>query len=242
MTHTEKETKGLYRPIMLALETATMCGSVALVAENRCLAEFSLQTGETHSRRLLAGVDRILQETGIDWPDVDAVAVSLGPGSFTGLRIGLATAKGLAMAGGAKLIGVGTLDGLAAQLYAAGEVLICPVLDARKKEVYCSFYRCDSLGIPRRLEEYLVISPEALCARIAEPVVLLGDGAELYGDLFREKLVDLLRMPPANVYFPRAAAIGLLALDKWQQKEFLDPAAAEPIYIRPSEAELHLRK
>ena len=229
-------------PIILALETATMCGSVALVDGNRCLAEFSLQTGETHSRRLLAGIDHVLQESGIGWPEIDAVAVSLGPGSFTGLRIGLATAKGLAMAGGVKLIGVGTLDGLAAQLHAAGKILICPVLDARKKEVYCCFYRCDNLGIPRRLGDYQVISPETLCARIDEPVLLLGDGAELYDGLFREKLADLLKNVPAHVYFPRAAAIGLLALDKWRGKGFLDPAEAIPIYIRPSEAELHSGK
>lgn len=242
MANTGKRIKGVQQPIILALETATMCGSVALVAENSCLAEFSLQTGETHSRRLLAGIDRVLQETGTDWPEVDAVAVSLGPGSFTGLRIGLATAKGLAMAGGVKLIGVGTLDGLAAQLHAAGKILICPVLDARKKEVYCCFYRCDNLGTPRRLGEYQVISPEALCAMIDEPVVLLGDGAAVYAELFREKLADLLHIPPANAYFPRAATIGLLALDKWQKNEFLDPAGVEPIYIRPSEAELHLGK
>jgi tRNA threonylcarbamoyladenosine biosynthesis protein TsaB len=242
MANTEKAIKGAPVPIILALETATMSGSVALVGPDRCLAEFSLHTGETHSRRLLAGVDRVLQESGIGWPEIDAVAVSMGPGSFTGLRIGLATAKGLAMASGVKLIGVGTLDGLAAQLHAAGDILICPVLDARKKEVYCCFYRCDSRGIPQRLEDYLVTSPEALCARIDEPVVMLGDGAALYGDFFRQKLAGLLKIPPASVYFPRAAAVGLLALDKWQEHEFLEPAAAEPIYIRPSEAELLLGK
>ena len=238
MTHPDKEIKGLNKPVILALETATMCGSVALIAENKCLAEFSLQTGETHSRRLLAGVDWLMQETGIGWPRIDAVAVSLGPGSFTGLRIGLATAKGIAMAGDANLIGVGTLDGLAAQLFATGEILICPVLDARKKEVYTGFYRSDSQGIPRLMEEYLVISPGALCERIDEPVVLLGDGATVYEDIFQEKLGGLLHMVSPIVYFPRAATIGLLALAKWQKDEFLDPATAGPIYIRPSEAEL----
>lgn len=242
MAHTGKYTRELQKPVILALETATLCGSVALVSQDRCLAEFSLQTGETHSRRLLAGVDWLLQETNIDWPTIDAVAVSLGPGSFTGLRIGLATAKGLVLAGGAKLIGVGTLDGLAAQLFAAGDILICPVLDARKKEVYCGFYKCDDQGIPRLQGQYLVISPDELCGRIDEPVVLLGDGATFYGGLFQEKLAHFLKVVPAQVYFPRAATIGLLALEKWQQEEFLDPAGAEPIYIRPSEAELNLGK
>jgi len=238
----KKEMKGVCGPVILAVETATMCGSIALVADDKCLAEFSLQTGETHSRRLLAGIDWVLQETGLDWSAIDAVAVSLGPGSFTGLRIGLATAKGLAMAAGAKLIGVGTLDGLAAQLFAVGKILICPVLDARKKEVYGGFYRCDEQGIPRLQEKWWVISPEALCERIEEPVVVLGDGAAVYNDVFRDRLADLLRVPPSGAYFPRAATIGMLAVEKWQQNVFLDPASSEPLYIRPSEAELHLGK
>jgi tRNA threonylcarbamoyladenosine biosynthesis protein TsaB len=238
MASTEKNINGFDKPVILALETATMCGSVAIVTENRCVAEFSLQTGETHSRRLLAGVDWLLQETGIEWSTIDAVAVSLGPGSFTGLRIGLATAKGLAMAAGVKLIGVGTLDGLAAQFFAAPDILICPVLDARKKEVYCGFYKCDAQGIPRLQGEYQVMSPEALCERIDEPVMLLGDGVAVYDHLFREKLSGLLRVAPSCTYYPRAAAIGLLALTKLQKDEFLDAATAEPIYIRASEAEL----
>ena len=242
MAHTGKDIRELQHPVVLALETATLCGSVALVTQDRCLAEFSLQTGVTHSRRLLAGIDRLLQETGVDWQEIDAVAVSLGPGSFTGLRIGLATAKGLALAGDVKLIGVGTLDGLAAQLFAAGDILICPVLDARKKEIYCGFYKCDDQGMPRLQAESLVISPEMLCKRIDEPVVMLGDGAAVHGDFFREKLDDLLKVAPPQVYFPRAATVGLLALEKWRQDEFLDPAGAEPIYIRLSEAELNFGK
>ena len=234
----EKDITGLHKPVILALETATMCGSVAILTENRCVAEFSLQTGETHSRRLLAGVDWLLQETGIERSAIDAVAVSLGPGSFTGLRIGLATAKGLAMASGAKLIGIGTLDGLAAQFLAAENILICPVLDARKKEVYCGFFRSDSQGIPMLQGEYQVITPEALCDKIDEPVVLLGDGAGIYGDLFQENLAGFLRLASPGVYFPRAATIGLLALAKWQKDEFLDPATVGPIYVRKSEAEL----
>ena len=241
MSHTKNDIAGLQKPVILALETATMCGSVAIVAANRCVGEFSLQTGETHSRRLLAAVDWLMQETGIAWPDIDAVAVSLGPGSFTGLRIGLATAKGLAMAADTKIIGVGTLDGMAAQCSVA-DILICPVLDARKKEVYCGFYRCDENGIPKLQEECQVVSPEALCERIDEPVLLLGDGVEVYGPLFQERLAGLLRQAPPGIYFPRAASIGLLASGKWQEGDFVDPAKVEPIYIRPSEAELLLGK
>ncbi|MDX1775429.1 MAG: tRNA (adenosine(37)-N6)-threonylcarbamoyltransferase complex dimerization subunit type 1 TsaB [Desulfobulbales bacterium] len=238
MAHTGKKIKDVNHPVILALETATMCGSVAIISGKRCLAEFSLQSGETHSRRLLAAVDRLLQEAKIDCTAVDAVAVSQGPGSFTGLRIGLATAKGLAMAAGTKVIGVGTLDGLAAQIFTHGDMLICPVLDARKKEVYTGFYRGDSNGIPRLQGEYLAISPADLCAVIDEPVLFLGDGITLYGDLFRAELADLVIVPPAGIFFPRAAAVGLLALEKWHRHEFLDAAGSEPLYIRLSEAEM----
>jgi tRNA threonylcarbamoyladenosine biosynthesis protein TsaB len=242
MAHIEKERTGLHKPLILALETATMCGSVALIEEDRCVAEFSLQSGETHSRRLLAGVDWLLKETGIKKESIDAVAVSLGPGSFTGLRIGLATAKGLAIASGAKLIGVRTLDGLAAQFFATVDTLICPVLDARKKEVYFGFYRCDNDGIPRPQGECQVVTPEALCEKIEGPVIMLGDGLNVYGHIFEERLAGRLKIAPSGIYFPRATAIGLLAHSKWQVEDYLDPAIAGPIYIRPSEAELHLGK
>ena len=237
MAYTGNDLEGLQGPVILALETATMCGSIAIVAEEQCLAEFSLQTKETHSRRLLAGLDWIFGETSLGWPDIDAIAVSLGPGSFTGLRIALSTAKGLALASGKKMLGVGTLDGLAAQMFGARQ-LICPVLDARKNEIYCGLYRCNEQGIPQLQGDYLVLKPEELCERVKEPVILLGDGTITYGDVFVEHLGHLVTMAPMGSYFPRASTIGLLAVDKWQGKEFLDPAAAEPIYIRPSEAEL----
>ncbi len=237
MAHTGNDLGGLQGPVILVLETATMCGSIAIVAEGQCLAEFSLQTQETHSRRLLAGVDWLFKETSLGWPDIDAVAVSLGPGSFTGLRIGLSTAKGLAMAGNKKLLGVGTLDGLAAQMFGARQ-LICPVLDARKKEVFCGLYRCNEQGVPQLQGDYLVLKPAELCERINEPVLFLGDGITAYGDLFADQLGDLVTMAPVAAYYPRAATVGLLAIDRWRNDEFLDPAAAEPIYIRPSEAEL----
>jgi len=237
MAHTGNDFGGLQGPVILVLETATMCGSIAIVTEGQCFAEFSLQTRETHSRRLLAGVDWLFKETSLGWQDIDAVAVSLGPGSFTGLRIGLSTAKGLAMAGNKKLLGVGTLDGLAAQMFGARQ-LICPVLDARKKEVFCGLYRCNEQGIPQLQGDYLVLKPAELCERINEPVLFLGDGITAYGDLFADQLGNLAIMAPVTAYYPRAATVGLLAIDRWRNDEFLDPAGAEPIYIRPSEAEL----
>jgi tRNA threonylcarbamoyladenosine biosynthesis protein TsaB len=223
--------------VLLALETSGMCGSIALVSKQQCIGEYSLHSRKTHSRRLLAGIDWLLGEAGLDWDEIGAIAISLGPGSFTGLRIGLSTAKGLAMASGLPLLGVVGLDGLAAQLGHAS-TLICPVLDARKNEVYAAFYRCRAAGLPERVSDLMVLPPAALAAMISEPVVLVGDGAILYEELFQQKLGELAIVAPGTIYFPRAASIGRLAFAKWARKDFLDPAGAVPLYIRPSEAEM----
>ncbi len=228
----------LRKPVLLALETAGLCGSVALVAEGLCICEFSLQSKLTHSRRLLQAIELIMQEAALTWQDLDGLAVSLGPGSFTGLRIGLATVKGLSMATAKPIIGVPTLDGLASQ-FANLSCPVCPVLDARKKEVYAALYKGTTTGTPQKISEYLAISPERLAEKITEPTVLVGDGLTLYGDFFRERLGGKALMAPAEIYFPRAAAIGMLARHAWEKKEFLSPRNAVPIYVRPSEAEIH---
>lgn len=240
MVLNRKEQKRIL-PKILALETATMCGSVAVMADEICVAEYSLVSQQTHSRRLLSGIDRLLVDAEISWRDIDAIAVSLGPGSFTGLRIGLSTAKGLAFATGKPLIGVGTLDGLAAQFFKAAG-LICPVLDARKKEVYAALYRASESGVCERQSDYLVLSPENLCRRIDEPVLFVGDGALLYKEKFTDQLGGRALFAPGGCCYPRAAAIGMLAVSMWKEQEFLDPAEVVPLYVRPSEAELLFAK
>jgi len=241
MAHSAQDMDSLHTPVVLAVETATLCGSIALTAGEQCLAECSLQSRLTHSRRLLDGLERLLGECGITWERIDAVAVSLGPGSFTGLRIGLSTAKGLVMAAAKPLIGISTLDGLAGQFYHT-RLPIYPVLDARKQEVYTACYRCNDAGVPERASNYLVIRPEELCGMVREPSLFAGDGAVAYRELFRDRLAGMMIPAPQSLFFPRAAAIALLAVGKWHEKDFLDPASAVPIYIRPSEAEIHFGK
>ncbi len=228
-------------PLLLALENSTLCGSVALVTGRQCLAEFNLQSRLTHSKRLLTAVENIMSSCEVDWADLDGIVVSLGPGSFTGLRICLATAKGLAMAAGLPMLGVASLDGLAAQLpYSAH--LVCALLDARKKEVYAAFYRNRNGNKPEKISDYLAISPENLARQINGPVILMGDGAVLYANFFRERLGENARFAPPQIFQPRAAAIGLLGINKWQHKEFLETSSAAPIYVRPSDAEIYFKQ
>lgn len=224
-------------PVILALETATTCGSLALVAEDRCLAEYSLNTSTTHSRRLLAGIHWLLAQCDLGWPRIAAIAVGLGPGSFTGLRISLSTAKGLCMAAEKPLLGVETLTGLASQ-FPFSSLPICPVVDARKNEIYTALYRCNQQGFPERTTEAMVIKPQRLQEFITTPTLLVGDGLPLYGHMLKELLGESACLAPAEICFARAASIGSAAWHLFRQGSFLDPATAVPIYVRASDAEL----
>lgn len=228
-------------PLLLALETTGMCGSVALVADGHCVGEFTLQSNVTHSRRLLGSIDRLFAQAGCDWDRVGGIAVSLGPGSFTGIRIGLSTANGLAMATGLPLVGVSTLDGVAGQ-FAYLEKPLCIVLDARKKEVYAAFYQCLGDGSIKRSSDYLVMPPEQLAARISEPTVMAGDGAVLYRDLFVNVLGDKALLVDGATCFPRAASVGKMAWSAWHRNEFLEPSLLSPLYVRASDAELNFSR
>jgi len=229
------------KPLLLALETSGPCGGIALVTPGRCLAEYSLNSPLTHSRRLLAGLQELLHATGVTLGDLDGLAVSLGPGSFTGLRIGLGTAKGLAMATGLPLLGIPTLDSLAAQLPFTSE-LICPIIDARKKEVFAALYQRQPGGKLQRITDYLAIAPARLAERLHAPTIFIGDGILAYQDLLYAKLGNTAAFAPTTLCFARAAGIGMLALDQWQAKNFMDPSRAIPLYVRASEAEVNLRK
>lgn len=231
----------LVPPVILAIENAGMCGSVALVSPGQCIGEYSMHSKQTHSKRLLATAERLLRDAEVTWDDIDGLAVSLGPGSFTGLRIGLGTAKGLAMATGKPLVGVSTLSGLACQ-FPYQPHMICPIIDARKKEVYTAFYRCTSDGEARQESDIMVLQPAELVKKITIPTLFVGDGTLIYGDFLRDNLGDLVLIAPPETYFARAAAIGKLAVPLWQADNFLDPATAVPIYVRPSEAEINFGK
>ena len=224
-------------PLILSLETATACGSVALVAADRFLGEYALHSDVTHSRRLLASIAMLMADTHTTWEDIDAIAVSSGPGSFTGLRIGMSTAKGLVLAADKDLVGVPTLDGLANQ-FSFVDQQICPVIDARKKEVYAAFFRADQQGMVSRQSDYMALTPAHLAEMVTEKTIFVGDGILPCEDMLKE-LGQLALLPPPQLHVPRAAAIGMLAVEKWQQGELLEPAGAVPLYVRASDAEIN---
>lgn len=214
---------------LLAVETSTLAGGVAILEDDRLRGEYVLDVSATHSERLLPAIDRVLADAGWVPGDLQGLAVAVGPGSFTGLRIGLSVVKGLALALGVPVAAVPTLDAMAAVLPFA-TLPICPVLDARKGEVYCSLYRWEAGGM-RRLWDYTALAPEALAARLTEPVILLGDGARLVP-------TPHARLAPPHRRVPSPAAVGVLGLGRLGAGESVRADALSPIYLRPSEAEL----
>lgn len=226
--------------LILALDTATPQCSVALTSggpvDGNIIAAQSLDTGVTHSRRLLSSIDQLMSQSSRTPGSLSAIAVGLGPGSFTGLRIGMATAKGLAHGAGKELIGISSLDAIAAAVKA--EHLICVLLDARKNEVYGRFYRADDDGVARPCSEHTVSAPEKIAGQINEPVIMAGDGVDVYSGMLKGLLGS--KMVQSGIRFPPAEMIGLLAGERLRKRCFLDIAAAEPLYVRASDAELSL--
>jgi len=220
---------------ILGIETATLTGGAALLDGERVIGESTLSVALTHSERLMAVIDRLLEDCRWQAGDLEAIAVSAGPGSFTGLRVGMATAKGLALALELPVVAVPTLDALAAGLPWA-DAPVCPVLDARKGEVYASCYRWRG-GAAAREWEYLAVAPAELARRLPRPVILLGDGLAALAPHLGELGADARVAPPAR-RLPSAALVAQLGAVRLAAGPG-DPAdALVPIYVRPSEAEL----
>ena len=223
---------------ILAVDTSTASGSIALLNDMQIEAEWTLRSSETHNRRLLKTVDHILHEVGWELNEIGGLAVTTGPGSFTGVRIGLTTVKTLAWSLKVPFVGVPSLDALAAPLSFAG-LPVCTVLDARKQEVYFAIFRPEGKGVQSRQGPYHVASPAAVRKEIDGPTILCGDGWLLYRDLLLKDLGSLAIEAPAPYHTIRAGFVGELARARILAGETDNPMTSAPLYVRPSEAELH---
>ncbi len=219
---------------VLGIETSTSVCSVALVDAARVVAECTLDLGVHHSERLLPMVARLLEETGSELADLDGIAVGAGPGSFTGLRIGMGTAKGLCVGLGVPLVAVSTLEGLA--LNAVAGTPVCATLDARRGDVYAGVYRFDGRG-----RETLV--PDRACPvadlipLLPRPIVFVGSGTGTYREEILRVLEGAARFVEGPQNRPQAASVALLGASTLEDGVQDDVREAEPNYVRRSQAE-----
>lgn len=220
---------------LLTVDTATTVCSVALTDGDDLLAESLLVTGSGATAWLGPAVEQLLADTGVPLNELAGFGVSTGPGSFTGLRVGIAFVKGLAMATGKPAAGFSSLDLLARNL-ASASLPVCPMLDARKGEVYTALYDCRDE--PRLIEEACVISPAAFLERLTRPTLFLGDGALRYRELITARLGGWALFAPSHLHRPRAAAGAELAREALAAGTDCSPHLLMPCYLRLSEAEL----
>ncbi|WP_054692237.1 tRNA (adenosine(37)-N6)-threonylcarbamoyltransferase complex dimerization subunit type 1 TsaB [Syntrophomonas palmitatica] len=232
---------------VLAIDSATPVAGVALLDNGILIREEFSNYKKNHSETLMPMVDQVLHETDRKLQDITALAVTIGPGSFTGLRIGLALVKGLALAARIPVVGISTLEVLAHNI-CESNALICPLLDARKNEVYCGFYTSESGGGPRRLLKDAACSPQEFIEKALEvteknglqTITLLGEGFYPYAEAFGQGLGEKMRLAGAHLMLPRASALADLAVKRVIQGDFDNPLGLKPYYIRLSEAEYRL--
>jgi tRNA threonylcarbamoyladenosine biosynthesis protein TsaB len=223
--------------LVLGIDTATRIASVGLVRGGEPLAEESCQAVPSHTEILLPLISSLLARSGISLAEVSGIGLSIGPGSFTGLRIALSTVKGFAYALGQKVVGVSTLDALA-RTVTTGEGFICALLDARKREVYAALFRRGPQGGLDRLTPDLVLAPQALLERVPLPCLFLGDGVGTYGGLIQEWCGPAARLLPFATHHPRGAVVAGMAWERLGRGEHDDLNTLVPCYVRPPEAEL----
>lgn len=228
---------------ILAIESSGLVASCAIVTEDTMLAEYTVNFKKTHSQTLLPMVDEIVSMVGIELKEIDAIAVSAGPGSFTGLRIGSATAKGLGLALNKPIIPVPTTQGIAANLYGA-EGIICPLMDARRNQVYTGLYRYNKDGFSIVEDQMAVLVDEIIekVNALGEPVTYLGDGVEAFATILKEKTTVPFSFAPLHASKQRAGALATRAIELYKAGVTETAAEHEPDYLRLSQAERELKE
>ena len=222
---------------ILAFETSAKAGSVALLQDNCLLAESYQNTGLTHSQTLMTMTQDLLKSCGCTPQDVDAVAVAAGPGSFTGVRIGVAAAKGFAWGAQLPCYGVSTLEAMARQL-SVWQGYVLPVMDARRNQVYNALFSAEEGKLTRECADR-AISLEDLekeIKNLKKPIFLVGDGSILCYNTLKAAVSNLV-LPGEHRMHQRAAGVALVAMDKIAAGEPGDAAALAPNYLRLSQAE-----
>ena len=226
---------------ILAIESSGPIASVAILEDDNVIIERKGPFKITHSETLMPLIKECFDESGLEPAGMDLIAVSGGPGSFTGLRIGSATAKGLGFALGKDLIHVPTLDAMAMNLHTVPEAIVVPMMDARRGQVYTGIYEFED-GVPVPILAGCAVDAGELMEMINEryaagKVFFLGDGADAFKDLIRERCKVPHTFAEGDNAYQRALSVGLLGYRKALKGETVSAADEAPVYLRPSQAE-----
>jgi tRNA threonylcarbamoyladenosine biosynthesis protein TsaB len=222
---------------VLSIETSTLFGGVAVLDEkDGLIAEARLSVKSTHSERLMTTIDHVLRQSELSIDSIDAFAIASGPGSFTGLRIGLSTAKGLSFSTGKPLVAVPTLQAFAWNFPCCVHP-VCLMLDARKGEVYAALFQWQKNGFVPLMSE-MSVKPNDLVHELRGTVLLAGEGVRLYWDMIKGAMGERAVMAPPDKMMPSPSNVAVLGLARALKGDFTDAASAEPLYIRRSEAEV----
>ena len=233
---------------VLAIDSSGLTATVGIVEDTQTIAEYTVNYKKTHSQTLLPMIDEMTRMVDLDLSTLDAIAVAGGPGSFTGLRIGSATAKGLGLALNKPLIHVPTVDALAYNVYGCTDV-ICPIMDARRKQVYTGLYtfvkgKNSGKGLEEPefqvMEKQMALPVEELIQKLnsyGRPVVFLGDGVPVYEEMIEAGMEVPYSFAPAYMNRQRAAVVGSLGICYYREGKFETAAEHKPDYLRISQAE-----
>lgn len=223
---------------ILGIDSSGMVAGVAIVQDDILVAEYSVNHKKTHSQTLLPMLDEIVKMTELNMEELDAIAVSAGPGSFTGLRIGAATAKGLGMALDKPIISVPTCHALAYNLWGSDKV-ICPIMDARRNQVYTGVYRFDNGKLSVIINQDALDIEELLdkLKELKEKIIFTGDGIAAFSNIIKEKMGELAEFAPAHINRQRAASVACLGAVMYADGIYECADEHKPIYLRKSQAE-----
>ena len=223
---------------ILAIDSSGMTATAAVLDDDKLLAEYTIDYKKTHSQTLVPMLDEIKRMTDLDLGSLDAIAVAKGPGSFTGLRIGSATAKGLGLALDKPIVPVSTLEGLAMNAWGY-DGLVCPIMDARRDQVYIGIYRFEKGSLETVMEDTAESVDDLIVKlnELNEKVLFLGDGVPVFKDTIDKDLKVFHEYAPAHMSRQRAGALAVLAARYFSQGRIESAADHRPEYLRPSQAE-----
>ena len=226
---------------ILAVEASGSVAGVALTEDNILRAEFTLNYKMTHSQTIMPLINEVKQYLNLDLKSIDYIACSAGPGSFTGLRIGAATAKGIAMGIKKPIVPVSTLAGLAYNVYMT-DALICPVIDARRDQVYTAFYEWKDGKLNTVTEDRIAMIDDVIkeAQEFNRPVIFVGDGIFVHADKINS--VNTFVMAPASCNMQRASSVAALAAEFVKEGRYIEGSSFVPVYLRKSQAERELEE